>query len=61
MSFSPIVGQEKDVGGGNDDLQPPPVSDKVGEEREEEDANAEEHLVNYPNCASVLHPHNLCD
>ena len=59
--FSPVVGQEEDVGDGDDNLQPAPVRDKVGKQREDEDANAEEHLVNDSDRTSVLHPHDLCD
>lgn len=61
MCFSPVVGQEEDVGDGDDDLEPAPVGDEVGDEREEEDADAEEHLINDSDGASVLHSHNLCD
>lgn len=60
-SFSPVVGQEEDVGGGDDHLQPAPVGDEVGEQREEQDADAKEHLIKDSNRASELHPHDLCD
>lgn len=57
----PVVGQEDEVGRGDDHLQPPPVADEVGEQREEQDADAEEHLINDSDCASELHPDDLCD
>lgn len=60
-NFSPVVGQEDDVGGGDDDLQPAPVGDEVGEQREDEDADTEEHLVKDSNGTSVLHTDDLCD
>ncbi len=61
QSFSPVVGQEDDVGDSDDDIQPTPVGDEVGEQREEEDADAEEHLIEDSHGASVLHAHDLCD
>lgn len=57
----PVVGQEQDVGDGDDDLQPAPVCYIVGKQREDEDADTEEHLVNYSDCTSELHAHDLCD
>lgn len=59
--FSPIVGHEEDVRGADDHLQPAPVCDEVGQQREEKNADAEEHLVKDSHRASVLHPHDLCD
>lgn len=59
-SFSPVVGQEEEVGCSNDNLQPAPVSDVVGEQREDEDANTEDHLEQYAHCSSILHTNNLC-
>lgn len=59
--FSPVVGQEDQVGDSDGHLEPPPVSDEVGEQREEEDADAEEHLVEDSDRASVLHTDKLCD
>lgn len=57
----PVVGQEDEVGGSDDHLQPPPVTDEVGEQREEEDADAEEHLINDSDRSSELHADELCD
>lgn len=57
----PIVGQEQDEGRGDGDLQPAPVSDEVGQQGEDQVPDAEEHLVQDPHGASVLHPHHLCD
>lgn len=57
----PVVGQEEDEGRSDDDLQPPPVSDEVGEQREDEDTNTEEHLVQNAHSLSVLYSNNLCD
>lgn len=60
-SSSPVVGQEEEVGNGDGHLQPAPVGDVVGQQREEEEADAEEHLVDDSDRAPELHPHDLGD
>lgn len=60
-SSSPVVGQEDEVGNGDGHLQPAPVGDVVGQQREDEDADAEEHLIEDSDRASELHPDDLCD
>lgn len=60
-SCSPVVGQEDEVGNGDGHLQPAPVGDVVGQQREDEDADAEEHLIEDSDRASELHPDDLCD
>lgn len=58
---SPVVGNEGQVGGGDGHLQPAPISDVVGEEGEDEEPHAEEHLVDHPHRAPELHADHLCD
>lgn len=61
MCFSPVIAEEDKIGDADDDLEPAPVSDKVGDQRQEKDADAEEHLIKNSNSASVLYSHNLCN
>lgn len=58
---SPVVEQEEDVRDADDDLQPAPVRDEVGQQREDEDAPAEEHLEQNTDRPPVLHSNYLCD
>lgn len=60
-AFSPVVEQEEDVRDADDDLQPAPVRDEVGQQREDEDAPAEEHLEQNTDRPPVLHSNYLCD
>lgn len=61
MRSSPVVGQEQDVRRRDGELQPAPIRDEVGEQREDEEADAEEHLIQDPHHPPELHPHDLCD
>lgn len=58
-SSSPVVGEEEEVGKGEGHLQPAPVGDVVGHQRENEDADAEKHLIEDSHRASELHPDDL--
>lgn len=58
-SSSPVVEEEEEVGKRDGHLQPAPVGDVVGQQREDEDADAEERLVEDSHRASELHPHDL--
>jgi len=59
--FSPVVGYEQDVGCTDGNLEPAPISDEVGEQREDEYTDTEEHLEQDAHSASVLHSNDLCD
>ena len=59
--FSPVVGQEEEVGNREDHLQPAPVRDEESQQREEEVPQAEEHLVQYAHRPSVVYSHDLRD
>lgn len=59
MNSSPVVGDKEQVGRRDDDLQPAPVGDEVGEQGEDEDADAEEHLEQNAHRPPVFHPNDL--
>lgn len=59
LTSLPVIDNEQQVGSRDDHLQPTPVANEVGQQRENEDANAEEHLEQDSHCPPVLHPNDL--
>lgn len=59
LTSLPVVGDKQQIGSWDDHLHPTPVANEVGQQREDEDANAEEHLEQDSHCPPVLHPNYL--
>lgn len=58
---SPVIAHEDEGGKTKGRLQPAPVRDEVGQQGDDQEADADEHLVNDSHKPPLLHANNLRD